>query len=140
MFFVALAPITDPGLVAPTMAQALGLRETSTRGPLDAVIDYLRDKSVLLVMDNFEQVLEAAGDVGQVLTTTERVKALATSREPLGLHGEREYPVPPLGLPDPAHLPSLDGLSQFAAVELFIERVTAVKPGFAVTNENAPAI
>jgi predicted ATPase/class 3 adenylate cyclase len=140
VFFVALAPITDPGLVAPTVAEALGLRETSTRAPLDTVVEHLRDKTVLVVMDNFEQVLAAAGDVGQMLSSTEGVKVLATSREPLGLHGEREYPVPPLALPDPAHLPPLEGLSQYAAVELFIERAMAVKPRFTVTNENAPPI
>jgi predicted ATPase/class 3 adenylate cyclase len=139
-FFVALAPITDPALVAPTIAASLGLRETSKHEPMDSVIDYLREKSLLLVMDNFEQVLAAADVVGQLLTSTEAVKVLATSREPLGIHGEREYPVPPLGLPDPARLPPLEGLSQYAAVELFIERAEGVKPGFTVTKENAPAI
>jgi len=139
-FFVALAPIRDPALVMSTVAQALGLRESAQQMPLEAVIEHLRDKDLLLVMDNFEQVLPAAPEVGQLLTATERVRVLATSREPLGLHGEREYPVPPLGLPDPAHLPSLERLSQYEAVALFIERAGAVKPGFAVTNENAPAI
>jgi predicted ATPase/class 3 adenylate cyclase len=140
-FFVALAPITDPGLVVPSIAQALGLREASSdRPPIEGLIDHLREKEVLLVLDNFEQVLDAAGEVGQLLTATERVRVLATSREPLGLHGEREYPVPPMGLPDPGHLPSPDRMSQYESVALFIERATAVKPGFTVTNENAPAI
>jgi predicted ATPase/class 3 adenylate cyclase len=139
-FFVALAPITEPSLVMPTIGQALGLPETSSQTPLDAVLEHLRDKELLLVLDNFEQILGAASEVGQLLTTTERVRVLATSREPLGLSGEREYPVPPLGLPDPARLPPLDGLSQYEAVALFVERATAVKPDFQVTNENAPAV
>ena len=139
-FFVALAPLTDPALVVPTVAQALGLREASDRSPIEGVIDHLRDKEMLLVLDNFEQVLDAATEVGQLLTSTEQVRALATSREPLGLHGEREYSVPPLGLPDPEHLPPFQGLSQYESVALFIDRAAAVVPGFAVTNENAPAI
>jgi len=140
-FFVALSPITDPALVVPSIAQALGLREASSdRPPIEGVIDHLRGREMLLILDNVEQVLAAAGEVGQLLTATERVRVLATSREPLGIHGEREYPVPPLGLPDPQHLPSLDRLSQYESVALFIDRATAVKPGFTVTNENAPAI
>jgi predicted ATPase/class 3 adenylate cyclase len=139
-FFVALAPISDPALVVPTMAQALGVSEKADRAPLDALTDHLQHSDVLLVLDNFEQVLDAAGEVGQLLTTTERLRVLATTREPLGLSGEREYPVPPLGLPDVDALPSLDALSQFEAVRLFVDRATAVKPDFAVTNENAPAV
>jgi predicted ATPase/class 3 adenylate cyclase len=139
-FFVALAPISDPALVVPTIAQALGLTEKADRAPLDALMDHLRESDVLLVMDNFEQVLDAAGEVGQLLTATGRLRVLATSREPLGLSGEREYPVPPLDLPDIDALPSLAALSQFEAVRLFVDRATAVKPDFGVTNENAPAV
>ena len=139
-FFVGLAPITDPSLVMPSISHALGLPEATERTPAEGVTEHLRDKELLLVMDNFEQVLDAAPEVGQLLTMTERVRVLATSREPLGLSGEREYPVPPLGLPDPAHLPSLDGLSRFEAVALFVERATAVRPDFQVTNENAAAV
>jgi predicted ATPase/class 3 adenylate cyclase len=140
VFFVPLAAITEPSLVMPAVAQALSLPEATRGSPTDAVIDHLRQKELLLVTDNFEQVLEGAPDVGMLLTSTETVHVLATSREPLGLSGEREFPVPPLGLPDPAHLPSLAGLSQFEAVALFVERATAVKPDFQVTNENAPAV
>jgi predicted ATPase/class 3 adenylate cyclase len=139
-FFVALAPITDPGLVIPTVAHTLGLRESADRPTIEAVIEYLRNKEVLLILDNVEQVVDSAGDIGQLLTAADGLKVVATSREPLGLHGEKEYPVPPMGLPDPGHLPSLDRLSQYEAVALFIERASAVKPGFGVTNENAPAI
>ena len=139
-FFVALAPITDPELVVPTVAQALGLREEAHRPTIETVGEYLEDKRLLLVLDNFEQVMGAAPKVGELLTGAEGFKVLATSREALGLHGEHEYLVPPMGLPDVAHLPPLEALSQYEAVALFIDRANAVKPGFAVTNENAPAI
>jgi predicted ATPase/class 3 adenylate cyclase len=139
-FFVALAPINDPALVMPTVAAALGLPERADRLPMEGVIEHLTGKEVLLVLDNFEQVVEAAVEIGQLLTTTEGVRIIVTSREPLGLSGEREYPVPPMGLPDLDRLPSLEALSHFEAVGLFVERATAVKPDFAVTNENAPAV
>jgi predicted ATPase/class 3 adenylate cyclase len=139
-FFVALAPISERALVLPAVAQALGLPEATRGSAEDALVDHLRDKRLLLVTDNFEQVLEGAPDVGMLLTSTEAVHVLATSREPLGLSGEREYPVPPLGLPDPDHLPAIDRLSQYEAVSLFVERATAVQPVFRVTNENAPAV
>src|SRR5919106_6134891 len=140
VFFVPLAAITEPPLVMPAVAHALGLPEATPGNPTDAVIDHLRDKELLLVTDNFEQVLDAAPEIGQLLTATERIRVLTTSREPLGLSGEREFPVPPLGLPDPSHLPSLAGLSQFEAVGLFVERANAVPPEFQETNENAPAV
>jgi predicted ATPase/class 3 adenylate cyclase len=139
-FFVALAPITDPELVVPTIAQTLGLREEAHRPTIETVGEFLEDKNLLLVLDNFEQVIGATPRIGELLAGAERFKVLATSREALGLHGEREYLVPPLGLPDVEHLPPLEALSQYEAVALFIDRAGAVKPGFAVTNENAPAI
>ncbi|HYZ10630.1 MAG TPA: adenylate/guanylate cyclase domain-containing protein [Actinomycetota bacterium] len=140
VFFVALAPITERGLVLPAVAKAIGLPEATKETTGEALVEHLRDKRLLLVTDNFEQVLDAAPDVGMLLSSTEGVSVLATSREPLGLSGEREYPVPPLGLPDPAHLPAVEGLSQYEAVSLFVDRATAVQPGFQVTNENAPAV
>jgi predicted ATPase/class 3 adenylate cyclase len=139
-FFVALAPISERALVLPAVAQALGLPEATRGNVEDTLVDHLRDKRILLVTDNFEQVLEGAPDVGMLLTSTEAVHVLATSREPLGLSGEHEYPVPPLGLPDPAHLPAIERLSQYESVSLFVERATAVQPAFRVTNENAPAV
>jgi predicted ATPase/class 3 adenylate cyclase len=139
-FFVALAPISDPGLVMPTVAQALALPEQTQRPPIESVSEYLETLDIVLVLDNFEQVAEAADQVGQLLTMTQRVKVLVTSREPLGLSGEHEYPVPPLDMPDVDHLPPPDALSHYESVRLFVERATAVKPGFAVTNENAPAV
>jgi predicted ATPase/class 3 adenylate cyclase len=139
-YFVPLAPITDPGLVPTTIADALGLSEVPGREPIEVVIDHLAGRKVLLVLDNFEQVLPAAEAVGEVLSASGDVTVLATSREPLRLAGEQEYPVPPLGLPDPSALPPLESLSQYEAVALFIERARAVRPRFGVTEENAPAI
>ncbi|HEX9375144.1 MAG TPA: adenylate/guanylate cyclase domain-containing protein [Actinomycetota bacterium] len=140
VFFVALAPITEPALVVPTIGFAMGLREDPARSPVDTLAEHLRDREVLLVLDNFEQIIDAAPDVGDILASSPGVHVLATSREALHLNGEREYPVPPLELPDPAHLPPFENLSQYEAVVLFVERARAVRPDFAVTNENAPAV
>ena len=139
-FFIQLAPISDPGLVVPAIGEALGVPEAADRSPVEQLVEHIRDKEILVVLDNLEQVVEAATDIGQLLASVEGLHLITTSREPLGLHGEREYPVPPLELPDIEHLPSLESMSQYAAVELFIERAAAVKPGFEVTNENAPAV
>jgi predicted ATPase/class 3 adenylate cyclase len=138
--FVPLAPIADPALVIPTIGQTLGVAEDPGRPPIENLIDHLARKRMLLVLDNFEQVIDAAPQVGELLTSTEALLVLATSREPLGLAGEREYAVPPLSLPDVAHLPPLESLSQFSAVALFIVRARAVRPDFEVTAANAPAI
>ena len=92
------------------------------------------------MLDNFEHVLDAAPVVAELLAAVPGLKVLATSRTPLHAYGEREYPLPPLPLPDPTHLPPLEQLSQYEAVRLFIERAQAVKPDFAVTNANAPAV
>jgi predicted ATPase/class 3 adenylate cyclase len=138
--FVSLAAVSETALVASAVAQALGVRETSARPVLEAVADHLRDRRLLLVLDNFEQVLAAAPAVAELLASCPRLSAVVTSRAPLRLRGEREYPVPPLELPDPDRLPSVERLSQYAAVQLFVERALAVQPSFAVTNDNAPAV
>src|ERR687894_2385677 len=139
VFFVALATLTDPTLVASTVAQVLDVRESGDQPLIEGVKDYLKDKRLLLVLDNFEQVLEAAPLAGELLSAP-RLKVLATSRIPLGVYGEHEYAVPPLAVPDPKRLPGLEALSQYEAVRLFIERARAAKADFAVTSENAPAV
>jgi predicted ATPase/class 3 adenylate cyclase len=139
VYFVPLGPISEPGLVLPTMAQALGLPDPRGRA-LEHLTEQLRDKRVLFVLDNFEQVLDAAPAIGELLQGLPGVTVLATSRSPLRVYGEREFPVPPLAVPDPRHLPELDAFSQFASVALFIERAMAVQPGFVVDAANAPAI
>ena len=140
VFFVPLAPISDPALLAPSIAGVLGVPEDVELPPIEKLIQHLKTSECLLVLDNFEQVTEGAPVVGELLGATEQLRILATSREPLSLVGEQEYVVPPLALPDPEHLPDLAALSQFEAVQLFVARATAVKPGFSVTNENAPAV
>jgi predicted ATPase/class 3 adenylate cyclase len=139
-FFVALASITDAKFVASAIAQPLGIKETAGRSMADSLQDYLRSKSLLLVLDNFEQVIAAASLVAQLLATCNELKILITSREALRINGEHEYPVPPLPLPNLAQLPSDDSFVQFAAVELFVQRAKAVKPDFILTNETAPAV
>ena len=100
----------------------------------------MRDQQILLVLDNFEQVLAAALALVELLTACPRLKLLVTSREVLRLSGEYEFPVPPLPVPDPRHLPPAVTLSQYAAVALFLQRALAVKPDFAITHENALAV
>ncbi len=140
VWFVDLAPITDPALVAATIARVLGVQEGADQPLVASLIEQLREKRLLLVLDNFEQVVGAALQVAEVLAACPGLKVLVTSRVALRLSREHEYPVPPLALPDPRRLPPLDRLSQYEAVRLFIERAQAVKPDFAVTNENAPAV
>jgi predicted ATPase/Tfp pilus assembly protein PilF len=140
VFFVALAPITDPGLVPSTIAQPLGITESAGQSILASLKDYLRNKSMLLLLDNFEQVISAAPLVTELLVACSELKVFVTSREGLHIRGEQEYPVPPLPLPDLTKLPSLESFSQYAAIELFIQRAQAVKPDFQITKDSAPAV
>ena len=140
VFFVALATITEPELVASTIARALGVKESAEQSLMESLKNYLRDKRLLLVLDNFEQVLEGTPLVGELLGACPKLKVLATSRISLRLYGEQEYPVPPLALPDPKVMPPLEVLTQYEAVKLFVQRARAVKADFTVTDENAPAV
>jgi predicted ATPase/DNA-binding SARP family transcriptional activator len=140
VFFVDVAPIRDPELVVPTIAQALGVREVEGRPLGERLKEYLREKQLLLLLDNFEQIVAAAQLVAELLSGAPRLKVLVTSRAVLRLRGEHDFPVPPLALPDRRHLPGRELLSQYAAVALFIQRAVAAQPEFAVTNENAPAV
>jgi len=140
VFFVALAPLDDPNRVSTTIAQTLGLQDRGGQPMLETLKNYLGDKTMLLVLDNFEQIIEAAPDVGELLGACPRLKIVATSRIALHLRGEQEFPVPPLDLPAIGSTPDVETLRQYAAVTLFIQRAQAVKPDFLVTNENAPAV
>src|ERR687893_813113 len=140
VFFVALAPITDPALVASAIAEALGVVEAGDQPLEEGLKGYLRGKELLLLLDNFEQVLGAAPLVGELLSVCPKLKVLATSRSVLRVYGEQEFPVPPLELPDHKRLLSVERLTQYEAVRLFIERAKAARPDFSVTNENAPAV
>ena len=141
VYFVPLSAVTDPDLVPSAIAQAIGISVAGNRLPIDAVIDHLRDKTVLLVLDNLEQLLpQGAPVVAQIIQASPRLKVVASSRAALHVYGEQELAVEPLRLPDLKALPSLAALSQYEAVRLFIERAVAAKHDFRVTNENAPAI
>jgi predicted ATPase/class 3 adenylate cyclase len=139
-FFADLSSVTDPALVPSVVARALRAPEVAGRPVLEALGDHLRDKRLLLVVDNFEQVAEAGAVVEELLTRAPEVKVLVTSRIALGLRGEQELVVPPLELPDPQRLPDLDTLGRSEAVRLFVERAQAVRPGFRMTERNAPAV
>ena len=140
VFFVNLASVADPSLIASTIARTLKVKEIPGQDILDTVIEYLRDKQMLLVLDNFEHLLEGVSDVSALLAACPNLTILVTSRAVLRLSAEYEYGVPPLSIPDATHLPNLETLTQYDAVALFIERARAVRPNFAVTNENAPAV
>jgi predicted ATPase/DNA-binding CsgD family transcriptional regulator/Tfp pilus assembly protein PilF len=137
---VVLAAVLEPSLVASTIAQTLGLRELSGRPLLAQLKDYLHDKQLLLVLDNFEQIVDAGPVVSALLTSAPGLKILVTSRALLHLHDEQEFPVSPLQLPHTRPLPTVEILSQCEAVALFIQRARAVQPDFQVINENAPAV
>ena len=140
VWFVSLAPISDPDLVIPTIAQTLGLWEAGERSLLEQLQVFLRERQVLLLLDNFEQVVRAAMHVANLLTICSHLKVLVTSREVLHVRAEREFPVPTLSLPDPKRLPDLVALSQYEAVALFIQRAQAARPEFQVTKANAPVV
>ncbi|MFN2418349.1 MAG: adenylate/guanylate cyclase domain-containing protein [Candidatus Limnocylindria bacterium] len=140
VFFIELASITEPELVPATIGQALGLPDRGRRSSVDRLIDHIGEQRMLVVLDNFEQVTDAAFAINELLTACPNLTVMTSSRSILHVSGEQEYPVPPLRLPDPAHLPSLTQLSRFEAVALFIERARSVKPDFDVTNDNAPAV
>ncbi len=142
VYFVALAPVRDSDLVGAAIAQTLAVREAPNRSIQESLQEYLRDKQLLLVLDNFEQILAAAPLVSTLLNVSPRLKVLATSRAPLHLYGEQDFPVPPLALPDAKRLGALGkdpatSLAEFAAVELFCQRAKAVKPDFVLTPANA---
>jgi predicted ATPase/class 3 adenylate cyclase len=139
-FFVDLAPIADPGQVCPAICEVLGVREEPGSDLIDTLVNRLAGKGLLLVLDNFEHLLDAASLVERLLAAVAEVRALVTSRTPLGLYGEQEQRVPPLTLPDPRHLPEAEALSRYEAVALFIDRARAARSEFAVTNANAPAL
>jgi predicted ATPase/DNA-binding XRE family transcriptional regulator len=145
VWFVNLAPISDPRLVVSTIAQTLGVAESAGQVLSERLADELRAKQLLLVLDNFEQVVVAASQVADLLAACPQLKALITSREVLHLSGEHEFPVPPLQCPDLKLAPAAQTelttrLSQYDAVRLFIERAQASKPDFILSNQNAAAV
>jgi predicted ATPase len=137
---VMLSPVSSPAMVVPAIAEALGAPETSGRAPIDGVEDFLRRRRMLLVLDNFEHLVEAATVVAELLEAAEHLKVLVTSREVLRLSGEREFPVPPLSLPESDVADPSDALARSEAVRLFVDRAQAVRPDFALTDELTPVV
>ena len=155
VWFVELDAVRDPALVAPTIARTLGVVDNLTRTPIEMIAETIREGRVLLVLDNFEQVVDAGREVADLLRRCPNVTCLVTTRIALHVSGEQEYPVPGLPAPPdtsrlsemerlnlPASLREFDveALSQFEAVRLFIARASLVRPNFEVTNANAPAV
>jgi predicted ATPase/class 3 adenylate cyclase len=140
VFLITLGPVSDPGQVVPAIAQTLAIGEASDQPLFTLLQVVLKEKQLLLLLDNFEQVASAALQVADLLSACPRLKVLVTSRVVLHVRAEHEFAVPPLSLPNLKRLPELVALSQYEAVALFIERALAVKPDFAVTNANAPAV
>jgi predicted ATPase len=140
VFLVELAPLADAGLVPSSIVTALGLQEGGNQSPEESVKSFLKHKTLLLLLDNFEHLLEAAPVVGRLLNTCPTVKVLATSRAPLRLRSERLYPVPPLTTPDANAPEDREAIARSEAVQLFVERAQASDPSFLLTPEAVPAI
>ncbi|HUX20761.1 MAG TPA: adenylate/guanylate cyclase domain-containing protein, partial [Spirochaetia bacterium] len=142
VYFVDLSIVKQADLVTTSIAQVLDLRESMGQGGSTRQIlkDFLREKDLLLILDNFEHLMGSAVEVHELLESTRRLKILVTTREALRLRDEHEYPIPPLNLPSPGRRQSIQRLSQYESVALFIERARSSRPDFAVTAENAPAI
>lgn len=139
VYFVPLAPLDKPELVVQTIAEALHLRDTSGAPDVSGVVEYLSDKRVLLVIDNFEQVVDAAPVVAEILAQSPRTEILVTSRSPLNLRAEHEYAVPPLRVPPEGRL-SLSDLGEYESVQLFLDRVRSFQPDAVLDAANAEAI
>ena len=139
VFFVGLATVRDADFVVPTIAQTLKVPEAAGQSLLQALQEHLKNRQMLLLLDNFEQIVEAAPVVAELLTACRGIKILATSRVSLHLHGEHEFGVPPLALPEAAS-PSLEALSRSEAVQLFVERAQAQQATFALNEDNAAAV
>jgi len=141
VWLVELAPLSDPSLVPQAAADTLGIRDQPGQPVQTPLQDYLQSRCALLVVDNCEHVIEACASLIQMLLRTcPSLRVLATSREALNTAGESAWRVPSLPVPDPAYLPSVEELTDIAAIRLFVERAAAVVPTFALTSQNAPAI
>ncbi len=141
MFYIPLAPVNDPNLVASVILQTLGVRDSGGQKPLHLLQEHLQNSAnVLLMLDNFEHLLSAAPSLAELLSAGPGLKALVTSQARLHIYGEHEFPVPPLGLPDRNAVFSFEELAQQPAIALFVERARAVRPDFRLTAENASIV
>ena len=140
LHFVDLTPITDAALLPVSIATVLGVREVAGVALQDRLARRIGDREVVLVLDNLEQLPAAGSVIAELLAASPGLRVLATSRAPLRVRGEREYPLAPLQLPGPVELASLEELAKVEAVKLFVERARAIDPAFALTSENAIAV
>jgi predicted ATPase len=141
LHFVDLTPITDAALVLPvSIATVLGVREVAGEALQDTLARRIGDREVVLVLDNLEQLPAAGSVITELLAASPGLRVLATSRAPLHVRGEHQYPLAPLQLPGPAQLASLENLAEVEAVKLFVERARAIDPAFALTSDNADAV
>ena len=141
VFFVDLAAISDPDRVPGLLAATLDVRETAgSRSLFDSLKSYLSSKQMLLILDNFEQVIAASPLIADLVQSCPALKLLATSRTPLHIRAERKFPLPPFSPPDQQHWHDLDALEHNAAIQLFIDRANSARPGFTLTESSAPVI
>jgi predicted ATPase/tetratricopeptide (TPR) repeat protein/DNA-binding XRE family transcriptional regulator len=140
VWFVDLAPLNDPALVLPTLAATLGIKLSANQPALDAISESLESARALLIIDNVEHVLDAALQIRDLIRACPKLTVLATSRAPLQVQGEREYPLEPLGLPGRDEDPDLDELLQSESIALFMDRARAVRPDFTLNMSNAAII
>ena len=143
IYFVPLAPLSDPGLVMSAIVQASGIREVGGQSPLETLKKNLQDTSpasTLFLLDSFEHLIRAAPAVAELLAACPNLRILVTSRAALHLYGEHEFPVPPLAVPNLGAIPSVETLSQYPAVTLFVQTAVAAKPNFELDPQNAPAV
>ncbi len=141
VWFIELAPLTDPALIPQTMLSVLGVSEQQGKSALQSLTEHVHDKKMLFILDNCEHLIAACAKVADVLLSDSlALKILASSREALGVKGEMAWHVPSLSMPDMKQLPTIEQLSQYEAVRLFIERASLAQQHFTVTKDNAPAI
>lgn len=137
---VQLAPVTEASGVMPKVAQILKIKQNTLKEPLEIIADFIGSQKMLLLLDNFEHVLDAVEDVGELLLRCENLTILVTSRVALAIPGEREFPVSQLGIPEERASYEVEELIDVPAVKLLVERAQAVKPNFTITDENKEAI
>jgi predicted ATPase/class 3 adenylate cyclase/DNA-binding CsgD family transcriptional regulator len=140
VYFVNLAALRDPSFVVPAIAQALDLKELAGQSLLDLLKAFLREKQLMLLLDNFEQVVSAALQVADLIAACPRLKVLVTSRVVLHVQAEQEFAVPSLSMPDPRQLPEVEDLAQYEAPALFIQRAQSARPEFQLSKANAKAV
>ena len=138
--FASLAPVPRPDLVLPTVSRSLAVRESSARPLVASLVAALRDRQLLLVLDNFEHLLYAANDLAELLAACPKLTILVTSRTPLRLNGEQRFPISPLALPGAEEAPVLERMQDYDAIALFVERARQVRPTFALDGGNAAAV